>query len=104
MAVHRIDLHKELLRLALDAEGVGQPAVLKLDAAVMKAYPEEGRIELADGTVRLVDLVVAADGLHSIVRNAALQREAAPANSGLSAFRFLLDQLRNYWRNGKCPV
>ncbi|KAL9130126.1 MAG: hypothetical protein Q9217_001600 [Psora testacea] len=89
MAVHRVDLHKELLRLALDEGGKGQPALLKLDKAVETVHPVEGRVELVDGTAHSADLIIAADGLHSVVRSAVMQAEASPTHSGLSAFRFL---------------
>ena len=91
MAVHRIDLHKELLRLALNEEGEGQAAALRLASPVVETNPEEGWVKIQDGAVHSADLIVAADGLHSVVRTAALQREATPEHSGLSAFRFLAD-------------
>ena len=94
MAVHRVDLHKELLRLALqDGEGKGkgvEPAKLKLGAPVVDVNTEEGTIKLDDGSRHEADLIIAADGLHSVVRRAALQHEARPTSSGLSAFRFLV--------------
>ena len=91
MSIHRIDLHKELLRLALhDTEGKGKGAVLRLGAPVVDVNIENGIIELEDGSKHEADLIVAADGLHSILRSAALKHEAKPIASGLSAFRFLV--------------
>ena len=93
VAVHRVDLHKELLRLALqDAEGKGKgldPAVLRLGSPVVDVNIEDGIIELEDSSKHKADLIVAGDGLHSVVRNAALKHETKPTASGLSAFRFL---------------
>ena len=91
MAVHRIDLHKELLRLALDEEGEGLAGTLRLGSPVVEVSPEQGWVKIQDGTVHTADLIVAADGLHSVIRGAALQKEATPTHSGLSAFRFLAD-------------
>ena len=51
MAFHRVDLHKELRRLALEEDGKGLPAVLHLGSPVVKASPKEGWVELEDGTV-----------------------------------------------------
>lgn len=51
MAFHRVDLHKELLRLALEHGEKGLPAVLRLGSPVVKASPQEGWVELEDGTV-----------------------------------------------------
>ena len=94
MAVHRVDLHKELLRLALqDGNGKGkglEPATLELGAPVVNLSTEEGIVELEDGSKHKADLIVAADGLQSVVRSVALKQEAKPSSSGLSAFRFLV--------------
>ena len=91
MAVHRVDLHKELYRLALeDTDDEGRPtAKLHLAAPVVKASTDQGTIELKDGSVHEADLIVAADGLHSVVRGEVLKNEGKPTPSGLSAFRFL---------------
>jgi len=93
MSVHRVDLHNELLRLASTKEhtgGVGE-VTLRLNSRVVGASAEEGRVELADGTVHHADLIVAADGVHSILRNVVLGCEAPAASvTGLSAFRFLI--------------
>lgn len=91
MSVHRVDLHKELLRLTLkDAEGTEQGAVIRLGSPVVDVNIEDGIIELEDSSKHQADLIVAADGLHSFVRSAVLKREAKPIPSGLSAFRFLV--------------
>lgn len=84
-AVHRVDLHHELLRLALDGCGA---ATLRLGARVRKVHPDSGNVELEDGSTYFADLVVAADGLHSIMRSMVAGEQAMP--TGLSAFRFLL--------------
>ena len=84
-AVHRVDLHQELLRLALDGCGA---ATLRLSSRVRTVYPDSGIVELDDGSTHSADLVVAADGLHSIMRSMVTGGQALP--TGLSAFRFLL--------------
>ena len=87
--LHRVDLHQELLRLALDQEGPGRPVVLHLNSRIVKANPELGQISLGDGSVHMADLVVAADGSRSVLRREALKTEDLATSSGLSAFRFL---------------
>ena len=87
MAVHRVDLHKELLRLALDGKNA---ASLRLGARVVKVDAEQGIVRLDDGSAHQADLIIAADGLHSVLRSAVLKQESKPSPTGLSAFRFLM--------------
>ncbi|KAF1976667.1 putative salicylate hydroxylase [Bimuria novae-zelandiae CBS 107.79] len=89
-AVHRVDLHKELLRLALDEDGVGQPVKLRLSSEVATATTD-GRIVLKDSSVHMADLIVAADGLKSVLQKIVTKKAEPPTATGLSAFRFLLD-------------
>ncbi|KID97527.1 Monooxygenase, FAD-binding protein, partial [Metarhizium majus ARSEF 297] len=102
-AVHRVDLHRELMRLANVSEaargpGTGQQAdgiLLQLASPVTRVDAQEGRIEFADGTVRHADLVVGADGLRSVVRDAVargagLAEPVGLVATGQSAFRFLV--------------
>lgn len=92
MTVHRVDLHNELLRLATtdDCEE-GLKVKLLLSSRVVRASANEGTVTLADGTVKKADLIVAADGVHSVLRGAVLGHEAPTLSpTGLSAFRFLI--------------
>ena len=91
-SVHRVDLHNELLRLATSEDMTNlKPVKLRLGAQVVDASTD-GSIFLADGSCHTADLIVAADGLHSILRDTVLKRGIMPPSpSGLSAFRFLLD-------------
>lgn len=71
-AVHRVDLHNELLRL-IGLEDKHWPACeLRLRSKVVDVNPEEGTTELEDGIRHYADLIVAADGVHSTVRNLVL--------------------------------
>ncbi|TWU71325.1 hypothetical protein ED733_001134 [Metarhizium rileyi] len=101
-AVHRVDLHKELMRLASVSEVQGPSAsqqvdgiVLHLASPVSMVDARQGRIEFADGTVKHADLIVGADGLRSVARKAVACDPglAEPFNlnsTGQSAFRFLV--------------
>ena len=90
-AVHRVDLHQELLRLALDTAQPGTPARLHL-AAEVAAASVDSSITLKDGSTHSADLIVAGDGLHSVLKGAVLEDQTkAPTPTGLSAFRFLID-------------
>ena len=61
---HRVDLHTELKRLALDTEGNAPPARFRLSAEVVDVNCEAGTLKLADGSNHQKDLIVAADGVH----------------------------------------
>ena len=88
--VHRVDLHKELLRLATEKHGLGLPVKLCLSTEVATAEVD-GTIVLKDGSTHKADLIVAADGLKSVLQNVVKQEADRPKGTGLSAFRFLLD-------------
>lgn len=88
VTIHRVDLHKELLRLAL--EGEDNPASLKL-ASTVEAVDEQGYVTLNDGTKLHADLIIGADGVHSTTRKTVLNGELqAPAATDVSAFRLLI--------------
>ena len=91
-SVHRVDLHNELLRLATSEDAANsKPVTLRLGAQVVGGSPD-GSITLKDGSRHTADLIVAADGLHSALRDVVLKDDTqAPSPSGLSAFRFLID-------------
>lgn len=94
VSIHRVDLHNELLRLTTtdDNNDNEAPKVrLLLNSRVVEASAEEGTVTLMDGSVKKADLVVAADGVHSMLRNVVFRHEAPKASpTGLSAFRFLV--------------
>lgn len=101
--IHRVDLHRELMRLANvtevqgPSENVAETAqsstLLHLSSAAKRVDAERGSVEFADGTVKHADLIVGADGLHSVVRDAVVRdpEHGKPIHAGQSAFRFLLN-------------
>jgi salicylate hydroxylase len=89
-AIHRVDLHNELLRLATSPDETGTVIKLHLSSEVVRGSTY-GSIDLKDGSVRHADLVVAADGLKSVLRKLVTQDAKPPAHTGLSAFRLLVD-------------
>lgn len=93
--IHRSDLHQELLHLAsrpADPESSGQLS-LHLASRVVAARAD-GSVDLEDGTRHHADLVVGADGLHSVIRSVVTgdkhQDGISAKPSGMSAFRFLI--------------
>lgn len=87
---HRVDLHAELKRLATSAEGPGQPAALRTGVKVKSIDCDAGLIELVDGETIPADVIVGADGIHSVTRTAVLGRELIAQSSGFSAYRCLI--------------
>ena len=86
--IHRVDLHNELLRLALDGED--NPASLILATAV-EAVDDKGNVNLSNGTKLHADLIIGADGVHSTTRRTVLDGELqTPAATDVSAFRLLI--------------
>ncbi|WP_245899943.1 FAD-dependent monooxygenase [Nonomuraea indica] len=82
LVIHRSDLHGILLR-ACERAGVE----LLTDARCTWYENVDGgaRVRFADGVVDEADVVIAADGLHSIARELLVQDE--PVNSGHVAYR-----------------
>ena len=92
MTVHRVNLHSELLRLATtDDRDEGPKVRLLLNSTIVGANPEEGTVQLADGRTRKADLIVAADGVKSVLKGAVLGTEAPKATgTALNIFRCLI--------------
>ena len=93
---HRRDWHNEFLRLATapsEELGIqGQPAKIIFGKEVVDVDPEKGELVFGDGTKVQADLIVAADGIKSVLRpfvvGDAAYTTARP--SGLTAFRYTL--------------
>ncbi|KAF8130426.1 hypothetical protein K438DRAFT_1788711 [Mycena galopus ATCC 62051] len=90
MFCHRSDLYEELKRMAT-GEGEGPPAKLRLGAKVVACDVEEGTVTLHGGEVVRADLILGADGIHSIVRDHVLGSIVNGQDSGLSCFRAVLE-------------
>lgn len=89
---HRVDLHESLKRLATDPEGPGIPVKIHLKSEVAKYDPDGPSLILGNGTIVTADLVIAADGVHSIAGEAILgmQNQPQPANHNNCCYRFLI--------------
>src|SRR5690242_14349008 len=87
---HRQDLHAYLRRIAIDVEREGQPAVLRTSARVSQCNCGDGKVTLENGEVLEADLVIGADGIHSVLRTSVLGEEITPKPTGYSAYRLML--------------
>jgi salicylate hydroxylase len=83
--VHRVDLHEELMRLTSGLE-------IRLATKVVGTNGDLTAVKLEDGSEHHADLIIAADGLHSVLRTAVLREEEAASHmkSRMRAFRFMI--------------
>lgn len=89
---HRIRLHEVLKKLATSKDEQGPPAVLHLNSGVAEVDPREASLKLTNGDVVRGDVVLGADGVHSICRRKVGGEHVKPFGSGKSAFRFLINR------------
>ncbi|KJK76577.1 hypothetical protein H634G_08165 [Metarhizium anisopliae BRIP 53293] len=89
---HRVDLHNALKWMATRSDGPGAPATIHLDSLVMALNPWKPSITLATGREICGDLVIAADGVHSIAPEAILGRKVVPVDpvNANYCYRFLI--------------
>ncbi|KAL3464900.1 hypothetical protein BJX64DRAFT_298013 [Aspergillus heterothallicus] len=87
---HRIDLHEALKHAAVTPDGPGRPVVIHLRSRVVGCDCSAPSLTLDDGQTISGDLVIGADGVHSVLRQFVAQEDIAPTPSGGSAFRFLI--------------
>lgn len=85
--VHRVDLQQILAAAFTGAAGA---AHLHLGRTVTAVDADAGTLTLDDGTEVAGDVVVGADGVHSVVREAVVGPGHGPVYSGTSAFRGLV--------------
>lgn len=82
---HRADLHRAMLDACL---GTGRVSLLPDKQVVDVCELDSGaRVTCADGTTYDTDALIAADGLHSIIRSRILADDRAPVDSGYVAHR-----------------
>lgn len=90
MLCHRVDFHKELIRLATSEEFPGKPAKLVLGELAVSCDPKLGTITLQNGMMISGDVVIGADGIKSIIRESVLEKPIVAVPSQHSAYRMLV--------------
>jgi salicylate hydroxylase len=95
MVYHRQDLHEALREAALSKELLGHPASIVTAAKVVSCDCEAGKVTLEDNTTYQGDLIIGADGIHSVIREAVLKAGnhelVHPTPTGVSAYRLLVE-------------
>ncbi|KAJ5179520.1 FAD/NAD(P)-binding domain-containing protein [Penicillium capsulatum] len=87
---HRVDLHEALKAKALAIDGPGDPIRIHLRSRIIDCDPEKPSLTLADGQEVKGDLVIGADGVHSVLRKIISQENIYPEPSGTAAFRLII--------------
>ncbi len=89
---HRAHLHKHLKEVATSADGKGQPVHVHRSSKIAKVDPHAAKIVLQDGTEVRSDVIVGADGVHSVTRLAITDKNFRAFKTNHSALRFLITQ------------
>ncbi|GKT67012.1 salicylate hydroxylase [Colletotrichum tofieldiae] len=89
---HREDLHAILKKIATDSAGPGIPVTIHLNSSVVKYNSDLPAVHLQDGEEVRADLVVGADGIHSIACETVLgcENPPVPPNHYNSCCHFLI--------------
>ncbi|KAL4807497.1 hypothetical protein BDV18DRAFT_168012 [Aspergillus unguis] len=81
---HRKDLHDALKKAALTNDREGNPVEIKVSSRVVSCDPLNGKVDLENGEKVEGDLIVGADGIHSILRKHVLEESVTPLPTGHS--------------------
>ena len=88
---HRVDLQEGLVRLATQSEGPGVPVKILYNVTAASYDPDAGTVALQDGSIHSADLIVAADGVHSLAPHYVLNTDLYdPSHTGTTIIRFML--------------
>jgi len=90
LLAHRVHLHEALKTAATSTTGKGTPVELLTACQVVAVDEAQGQVTLASGEVVQGDVVVGADGVHSVTRRTLVGENVKPFGCGKSAFRFLI--------------
>ena len=86
---HRVDLHEALRDVATSPNGPGRPAEILNGKRIISYDAEAGSVKLEDGSTLGADLIVAADGVHSVAsKYTGTYRPAIPSDA--TVVRFLV--------------
>ncbi|KAJ6586093.1 hypothetical protein B0H19DRAFT_1369103 [Mycena capillaripes] len=92
--IHRVDLHKELMRLALDPRpDAHPPANIRLGTSVSTVNfdPERPSVTASSGEEFKFDLILGADGIKSTVRKCMVGAEHDPPAGPMAFYRWMVD-------------
>lgn len=89
---HRVDLHDALKQACTSLDGPGQPVQIIPSNRAISCDPERGIVNIENGKSYQGDLIIGADGIHSVLREVVIGDSVSkPKPTGLSAYRLLLE-------------
>lgn len=80
-------IHRADIRRILFDEAIASGAIVYFGACIKRVDPSTGKIELENGDAYAADLIIGADGEHSICRESLLERQDPPCSSGDVVYR-----------------
>lgn len=92
LLAHRVTLHNALKTAATKSDGKGKPVKLHLSSKVVDVDPHTATVTLESGEKHEGDLIIGADGVHSVSRKKVPGGDVKPFSSGKNAFRFLISR------------
>ncbi|OQE12794.1 hypothetical protein PENFLA_c062G08054 [Penicillium flavigenum] len=92
LLAHRIDLHNNLKKIATTATKTHNAIPLRTGSRIAQVDAETATIMLEDGSQFEGDVVLGADGVHSVTRHAVPGGQVRAECRGKSAFRFLVSK------------
>ncbi|GAM87653.1 hypothetical protein ANO11243_056800 [Dothideomycetidae sp. 11243] len=91
LLVHRAHLHTALREATTGKTGKGTPCELRLGSRVMSVNAAEAEVKLLNGDCVKGDVLLGADGVHSVCRGSLPTGDSIrPYDGGSSAFRWLV--------------
>ncbi|CAG8938476.1 unnamed protein product [Penicillium salamii] len=87
---HRKDLHEALKKAAISPERAGDPVVVRVSCRVLECDAFRGTVTLEGGEVVKGDLIIGADGIHSVLRKHVVEDNPSPIPTGHSAYRLMV--------------
>ncbi|RDW79108.1 uncharacterized protein DSM5745_05960 [Aspergillus mulundensis] len=87
---HRRDLHDALKKAALATDRDGEAVEIRVSSRVVNCDPFSGIVDLESGERIEGDVIIGADGIHSVLRKYVVDSDVTPLPTGHSAYRLMV--------------
>jgi 2-polyprenyl-6-methoxyphenol hydroxylase-like FAD-dependent oxidoreductase len=92
LQAHRAHLHSQLKATATSPNGQGKPVKIHVSARVLSVDAHAATVNFKDGSSKSADVLIGADGVHSVTRSSIGLDVPRPFKNNHSAFRFIMDR------------